>query len=90
MERCNGLSLKGSKQRAGNGGGIKHDHVFSWHFKFIVLLHRWGRKEGTKMGLLTNLVKKYGYVKNEACSTQSGPSAHLSAGVQGLDFVLGL
>ena len=42
------------------------------------------------MGLLTNLLKKYGYVKNEACSTQSGPSAHLSAGVQGLDFVLGL
>ena len=46
--------------------------------------------KGKKNGLLTNVLKKYGYVKNEAWSTQLGPSAHLSAGVQGLDFVLGL
>ena len=45
------------------------------------------------MGLLINLVKKI-RIREELtylyCRTQSEPSAHLSAGVQGLDFVFGL
>ena len=81
MERCNDLSLKGSKWRVGNGEGIKDDHPQMSSvcaFQFYNTTASLGQERREKTGLLNNLIKKYRYVRNETCSAQPEPSAHLT------------
>ena len=52
--------------------------VFSWRFKFYYTTASLGQERREKTGLPNDLVKNYRYVRNETCSAQPEPGAHLT------------